>query len=103
MRIDVWLLKNYLQQQMSEKRIRMISDRLMTLNPKDFNIIDEGHLHVGHAGAKKGGHFKVIIVSDQFKNKTLLERHRLVYNAMGELMETEIHALSINAKTPEEN
>ena len=88
---------------MSEKRIRMISDRLMTLNPKDFDIIDEGHLHVGHAGAKKGGHFKVIIVSDQFKNKTLLERHRLVYNAMGELMETEIHALSITAKTPEED
>ena len=88
---------------MSEKRIKMISDRLMTLNPKDFDIIDEGHLHIGHEGAKKGGHFKVIIVSDQFKDKTLLERHRLVYNAMGELMETEIHALSINAKTPEEN
>ena len=88
---------------MSEKRIRMISDRLMTLNPKDFDIIDEGHLHIGHEGEKKGGHFKVIIVSDQFKDKTLLEGHRLVYNAMGELMETEIHALSINAKTPEEN
>ena len=88
---------------MSEKRIKMISDRLMVLNPKDLDIIDEGHLHIGHEGAKKGGHCKVIVVSDQFKNKTLLERHRLVYNAMGELMETEIHALSINAKTPEEN
>ncbi len=88
---------------MSERRIKMISDKLMALNPKDFDIIDEGHLHIGHEGAKKGGHFKVIIVSDQFKDKTLLERHRLVYNAMGELMETEIHALSINAKTPEEN
>ena len=45
----------------------------------------------------------MIVVSDQFKYKTLLERHRLVYNAMGELMETEIHALSITAKTPEED
>lgn len=88
---------------MSEKRIKMISDRLMILNPKDLDIIDEGYLHIGHEGAKKGGHFKVIVVSDQFKYKTLLERHRLVYNAMGELMETEIHALSITAKTPEED
>ena len=88
---------------MSEKRIKMISDRLMILNPKDLDIIDEGHLHIGHEGAKKGGHFKVIVVSDQFKNKTPLERHRLVYSAMGELMKTEIHALSINAKTPEED
>ena len=88
---------------MSEKRIKMISDRLMILNPKDLDIIDEGHLHIGHEGAKKGGHFKVIVVSDQFKYKTLLERHRLVYNAMGELMETEIHALSITAKTLDED
>ena len=88
---------------MSEKRIKMISDRLMILNPKDLDIIDEGHLHIGHEGAKKGGHFKVVVVSDQFKYKTPLERHRLVYNAMGELMETEIHALSITAKTPEED
>jgi len=88
---------------MSEKRIKMISDRLMILNPKDLDIIDEGHLHIGHEGAKKGGHFKVIVVSDQFKYKTLLERHRLVYDAMGELMETEIHALSITAKTLDED
>ena len=88
---------------MSEKRIKMISDRLMVLNPKDLDIIDEGHLHIGHEGAKKGGHFKVIVVSDQFKYKTLLERHRLVYDAMGELMETEIHALSITAKTLDED
>ena len=88
---------------MSEKIIKMINDRLMILSPKDLDIIDEGHLHIGHEGAKKGGHFKVIIVSDQFKSKTLIERHRLVYNAMGELMETEIHALSITAKTPDED
>ena len=88
---------------MSEKRIKMIGDRLMVLNPKDLDIIDEGHLLIGHEGAKKGGHFKVIVISDQFKNKTLLERHRLIYNAVGELMETEIHALSITAKTPEED
>tara|TARA_Y100000996_G_C22489625_1_gene629655 strand:+ start:999 stop:1265 length:267 start_codon:yes stop_codon:yes gene_type:complete len=88
---------------MSEKRIEMISAKLSIFNPKNINIIDEGHLHVGHAGAKKGGHFKVIIVSEQFEGKTLLERHRLVYKAMGDLMETEIHALSISAKTPEED
>ena len=87
---------------MSEKRIRMISDRLMTLNPKDFDIIDEGHLHVGHAGAKSGGHFKLYIVSQSFNNMSQIKRHKLIYKTLSELLKTDIHALSINAKSPEE-
>jgi len=83
---------------MSEKRIKMISDRLMILNPKDLDIIDEGHLHIGHEGAKKGGHFKVIIVSDQFIDQSLINRHKLVYKAMGDFV-GKIHAISIVSKT----
>tara|TARA_Y100000817_G_C16671710_1_gene461823 strand:+ start:301 stop:567 length:267 start_codon:yes stop_codon:yes gene_type:complete len=88
---------------MSKERIKMINDKLSLLKPTSLNIIDEGHLHVGHAGAKKGGHFKVIIISNSFNNKSSLERHRLVYEILDDLMKTEIHALSIIAKTPDEN
>jgi BolA protein len=59
-------------------------------------------LHVGHAGAKSGGHFKLIIISEHFKNKSLIERHRIIYDALGALMKTEIHALSIKAYSPNE-
>ena len=88
---------------MSEKRIKLMTNKLATLRPELINIEDEGHLHVGHQGAKKGGHFKLTIVSSHFKGKNMIDRHRLVYQSLGELMETEIHALSIIAKSPEEN
>ena len=69
---------------------------------KVLDIIDEGHLHVGHAGAKSGGHFKLFIVSDHFINMTVIERHKLIYKTLANLMQTEIHALSIEAKNPSE-
>ena len=70
------------------------------LEPSLLDILDESHKHVGHAGAADGrGHFSVTIVADAFENRSLLERHRLVYDAMGELMDTDIHALSIQART----
>lgn len=85
-------------------RVAMIRQRLQqTLNPEAIEIEDDSHKHAGHAGARSGGgHFNVRVVSQQFEGKNLLERHRMVYAAMGDAMQNEIHALSIVAKTPEE-
>ncbi len=82
----------------------MIKEHLeKELTPQQIDIIDESHLHAGHAGAASGaGHFSVTIISDQFTGKSTIERHRMVYLAVDDLMRTEIHALSIKALTPEE-
>ena len=82
---------------MSEKRIKLIKERLGQLDPTYMDIEDEGHLHVGHAGAKSGGHFKLSIISELFKDKTTIERHRIIYKCLDDLMNTEIHAISIKA------
>ena len=88
---------------MSE-RIELIRERLSaTLKPIALEIEDESHRHAGHAGARDGrGHFRVRIVSMAFVGKSALARHRAVYAALGELMHTDIHALAIDARTPEE-
>lgn len=81
----------------------MIRVALQSLAPRDLKIVDESHKHVGHAGARDGrGHFAVSIVSEAFAGLAPLARHRRVYAAVGDLMQTDIHALSIQAKTPEE-
>ena len=84
---------------MNEHRIEVIRSRLTTaLEPVDLEIIDESHLHSGHAGSKSGkGHFRIRITSDRFLGLPRLQRHRLVYEALGDLMDTEIHALGIEA------
>jgi BolA protein len=87
---------------MSLERIEQIKEGLKNLNPTKIEIEDEGHLHVGHAGAKSGGHFKLLIVSESFNDLSQIDRHKLIYNTLNELMKTEIHALSISAKTPSE-
>lgn len=67
--------------------------------PVSLTLEDESHLHAGHAGAASGrGHFRVEIVSESFAGKTPVEAHRMVYAALGELMQTDIHALSIRAR-----
>ena len=85
-------------------RIAEIKARLeQALSPTHIDIIDESHLHAGHAGAASGaGHFNVTIISDKFTGKSAIQRHRMVYLAVNDLMPSEIHALSINAQTPEE-
>ncbi|MDX2457331.1 MAG: BolA family protein [Gammaproteobacteria bacterium] len=90
---------------MSAQRIEMIRERLTdTLQPAELEIIDESAKHAGHAGAASGGgHFIVNIVAAAFNDKTLIQRHRLVYDAVDDIMHREIHALSIQAKTPEES
>ncbi len=73
------------------------------LAPVGLDVEDESHRHVGHAGARDGrGHFRVRVVSDAFRGQAPLARHRAVYAALGELMQTDIHALAIDARTPEE-
>ena len=74
-----------------------------TFAPQRLEVVDDSHRHAGHAGARDGrGHFNVDIVSAAFAGKTPLARHRAVYAALGEMMQTDIHALSINARTPAE-
>jgi BolA protein len=89
---------------MSAERLARIEQRLRAaLEPEDLEIIDDSAAHAGHAGARDGGgHFNVLIVSGQFADKSPLQRHRLVYTALDDMMPREIHALSIKALTPDE-
>ena len=82
----------------------MIVSRLREhLSAESVEIEDQSHLHAGHAGAAGGGgHYEVTIVASCFKGLNTLARHRLVYEAVGELMKKEIHALSIQAYSAEE-
>ncbi len=84
---------------MSQKRSDEIQ-RLLTeaFSPTELLVKDQSRLHAGHAGAKEGkGHFEVIIVTDAFQGQTRIERHRMVFDALGTFMETDIHALRIQA------
>lgn len=89
---------------MSQARVNMIRDKLTSaLAPTQLDIEDDSAKHAGHAGARSGGgHFNVNIVSAAFAGKSLIERHRMVYGALGDAMQQEIHALSIQAKSPDE-
>ncbi|OJZ18918.1 MAG: BolA family transcriptional regulator [Thiobacillus sp. 65-29] len=81
----------------------LIRARLAALDPETLQLEDESAQHRGHAGAAGGGgHFRLTIVSPRFDRLSTLARHRLVYDALGEMMQREIHALSITALTPEE-
>jgi BolA protein len=74
-----------------------------SFSPVHLLIKDQSHLHAGHAGAADGrGHFDVTIVAEAFTGKSRLERHRMVYGALGKLLESDIHALRIKALTPTE-
>ena len=69
--------------------------------PQSLQVTDDSHRHVGHAGARDGrGHFTVEIVSDAFAGMATLARHRAIYAALGEMMSTDIHALSMRVNTP---
>ena len=84
-------------------RIERIRDALAALQPVTLDVVDDSHKHAGHEGARDGrGHFTVRIVSPVFAGKAPLARHRAVYAALGEMMQTDIHALAIEAKAPGE-
>ncbi|HSN22878.1 MAG TPA: BolA family protein [Methylomicrobium sp.] len=72
------------------------------LDPQLIEIIDNSSAHAGHAGNPGGGHYNVSIVSALFEGKSLVQRHQMIYKALGDLMKQEIHALGINALTPSE-
>lgn len=84
---------------MTLDRVAMIRARLeQAFAPDELEIVDDSHRHAGHAGAKDGrGHFRVRIVSLRFAGIKTLERHRMVYAALGGLMQTDIHALNVDA------
>ena len=84
---------------------RVIRERLAALKPVSLDLRDESAQHAGHAGARPGGgsHWQVTIVSEAFRGKTPLARHRMVYEALGDLMERDIHALRIEAFAPEQS
>ncbi|MGR9108978.1 MAG: BolA family protein [Gammaproteobacteria bacterium] len=86
-------------------RVEKIKDRIQNaLAPKRLEIIDDSGSHAGHGGVREhgGGHFFATIVSPLFEGKSLIQRHQLVYKALGDLMQSDIHALSIKAYTPNE-
>ena len=87
---------------MSSVETRM-RERLSALHPQHLEIEDQSALHAGHEGAKSGGgHFRLLLVSQSFAGRRTVERHRMVYDSLGDMMRREIHALSIQALAPEE-
>jgi BolA family transcriptional regulator, general stress-responsive regulator len=79
-----------------------IHERLQTLQPTALKLQDESALHAGHAGNQGGGHFRLYIVSAQFHGKSMLARHRMVYQSLAGMIPERIHALSIQAFSIEE-
>ena len=72
-------------------------------DPETLGVEDESYLHQGHEGAKDGrGHFRVLIISGKFENKSMIERHRMIYRSLDEMMALDIHALAIDAWSPDE-
>lgn len=88
---------------MTATRLERLTQRLQSLEPMRLEVEDDSHHHAGHAGAADGrGHFSALIVSKRFAGMRQVQRHRLVYEAVGDLMVTDIHALSIHALAPGE-
>jgi BolA protein len=90
---------------MTAERCKRIEESLSaTFAPSRLRVRDQSHLHAGHAGAQDGkGHFAVDIISGAFTGLSRIERHRRIFEALGDMMETDIHALSITAQTLEES
>jgi stress-induced morphogen len=90
---------------MNESRLARIESILRdAFAPTHLLVKDQSHLHAGHAGAQDGrGHYDVTIVSAAFADKRPLARHRMIYDALGSMMETDIHALRIDARVPDDN
>ena len=85
-------------------RASRLEAALGVLQPTRLDVIDDSHKHADHEGARDGrGHFTVVVVSEEFIGRAPLARHRMVYAAVGDLMQTDIHALAIQARTPDED
>lgn len=83
--------------------VQRIKQCLAVLEPESVEVIDDSASHAGHAGAREGGgHFILTVVSSRFAGKSRIERHRMVYAALGPLMQREIHALALQTYAPGE-
>lgn len=83
--------------------VQLLEAALQTLAPEHLDIQDDSALHAGHAGARSGGgHYTLTIVSARFAGLGRVQRHRLIYQTLGDLMRSRVHALAIRALTPEE-
>jgi len=72
-------------------------------DPETLGVEDESYLHAGHEGAKDGrGHFRVLIISSHFEGKSMIERHRMIYRVLDDMMRLDIHALAIDSWSPDE-
>ncbi len=80
--------------------IAEMTAKLAALDPRNLEIVDDSARHAGHAGAKSGGHYQLTLVSPAFAGLSLVARHRLVYQTLGDMMDGKIHALSITALAP---
>jgi BolA protein len=89
---------------MSESREEKIRQRLQqAFDPQELSLKNQSHLHAGHEGARSGkGHFDVTIVSHAFAGVSRIKRHQMVYDALSDLLESDIHALRIKAMAPSE-
>lgn len=88
---------------MPSTRVEQLREAIeRSLTPQSLEIIDDSARHAGHAGAREGGHYRVVVVAEAFRGKPQLARHRLVYEAVAPLMGQGVHALSILARAPEE-
>jgi BolA protein len=83
---------------------QVIRERLAPLKPSALDLRDESGQHAGHSGARPSGgsHWQLTIVSEAFRGKSAVARHRMVYEALGDLMKTDVHALKIEAFAPEQ-
>ena len=84
-------------------RAQAIEDALHNkLKARYVTVLDQSSLHESHAGAQSGGHFRILVVSDRFRGLSRIAAQRIVYEALGDLMVNDIHALSMRTLTPEE-
>lgn len=88
----------------TKQRLEAIRQRIAdAMDPEELVVEDEGHLHIGHEGARDGrGHFRVFVVAECFDGLSMIQRHRKIYEAMGDLMNSDIHALAIEAYSSKE-
>lgn len=87
-----------------KQRKAEITQRLKNaFEPESLGVEDESYKHVGHEGARDGrGHYRVLIISSHFEKKSMVERHRMIYRALEDMMRLDIHALAIDAWSPDE-
>ena len=87
-------------QERKKEITRLLSE---AFDPETLGVEDESYLHEGHEGAKDGrGHYRVLIIASVFEDKSMIERHRMIYRVLDDMMRLDIHALAIDAWTPDE-